>query len=96
MHLIWLSVVLPGMLFVVWAFPDSRRRSIWWLCLAIASLGCVGWVGLDLISYVSGGGKGPFMRALFALIMSTDVPVVALLIGSVINVAISNRFGTRQ
>ena len=96
MHLIWISLVVPGMLFVAWGFPDARRRSIWWMCLAIALFGGVAWVGFDLTLYLSGGGKNTLMRLVYAMIMSTDFPIVAMTIGSVLNLVICRNAKSSQ
>ena len=93
MHLIWLSFVVPGMLCVLWTVPESRQPWIWLISFAIAILGLVGIIGFDLFGFLAGGGNSEhgFMRAVFALIMLTDVPLVALALGSSLNWLISRR-----
>jgi hypothetical protein len=87
MHMIWLSIVIPSMLFVVWAFPVTRHRSVWSLCLGIAVLGLVGLIGFDLFVFFQQGGQWQhgFMKSVFSLLMNTDVPLVPLALGSFIN-----------
>lgn len=87
MHMIWLSSVIPGMLFVIWAFPATRRPWIWSLCLGIALLGIVAITGADLAGYLSSGGTpaNSFKRLIYTLILSRDIPVVALALGSMLN-----------
>ena len=96
MHLIWISLFVPGMLFVVWAFPQSRNPNIWLLSFTIAIIGLAILVGNDLIGFFSQGGqlKHGFMRAIFAVVMSIEVPCIALAIGSVSNWILSK--GDRQ
>jgi hypothetical protein len=81
------------MLFVVWAFPESRRPKVWATMLGVALLGILGVIGLDLFSFFSNGGQlaDVWMRAIFSVIMSTDIPVVALAVGSVVNWVITRR-----
>ena len=85
MHLVWMSVFVPGTLFVVWAFPAGRQPIIWSVIFGVAIAGLAAVVGLDLFVFFTqrGGGlsHGP-MRAVFAVIMSTDFPLVALAVGS--------------
>ena len=80
-------------MFVVWTIPKSRNPRIWLICLGVATLGLLGVIGIDLFDY--NAFKGPmdksFNRAVFAVIMSTDWPLVALVIGSIINWTISKR-----
>ena len=85
MHLVWMSVFVPGTLFVVWAFPAGRKSIIWSAVFGVAIAGLAAVVGLDLfVFFTQRGGSlshGP-MRAVFAVIMSTDFPLVALAVGS--------------
>ena len=98
MHMIWMSTVIPTLLFVVWAFPATRVPSIWSLCLEIALLGIAVVIGIDLIVFIRGGGQWQhaFMKAVFTVIMNTDIPLLALAMGSVINWTISRRFGRSE
>lgn len=93
MHLIWMSLFVPGMLFVVWAFPQSRQPSIWLISFALAIIGLAAMIGIDLFGFLSDGGQleHGFMRAVFAVIMETEIPYVALAVGSVANWMISRR-----
>jgi len=95
MHMIWFSVVIPSMLFVVWAFPMTRLPSIWSLCLGIAVLGIVGLVGFDLFMFLNQDGqwRDAFMKSVFSVAMNTDIPLVQFGLGCVINWAISRRIG---
>lgn len=86
-------MVLPGMLFVVWAFPECRHSRIWLISFVIAILGLVGVIGFDWFRYFSDRGRldHGFMRAIFAVIMSTNLPLVGLATGSIVNWMISRR-----
>jgi hypothetical protein len=84
MHLVWMSIFVPGALFVVWSFPARRQPNIWLVVLGIAIAGLAVVIGFDLFEYFTKrGGQLPhgFMRAVFAVIMSTDFPLVALAVG---------------
>ena len=94
MHMIWMSLVLPGMLFVVWSFPEARDTRIWLVGFLIAIVCLIAVIGIDLVPFLSKGGKAEhgFMRALFAVIMATDLPVVAFVVGSAVTWMVSRRY----
>ena len=96
MHLVWMSVFVPGMLFVVWAFPAGRQPNIWSVAFAVAMLGLAGVVGFDLFGYFSQGEalSGGFMRAVFAVITTTDIPLIALAVGSLACWILTRRKGS--
>ena len=85
------------MLFVVWVFPVTRVPAIWSLCLGIAILGMTVVVGIDLFAFFRGGGQWQhaLMRSVFSVIKNTDIPFLALALGSVFNWAISRRAGLK-
>lgn len=98
MHLIWFSIVLPGMLCVVWMLPESRQPWIWGLTFGIAVLGLIGLVGFDLYAFLSGGGKSEdgLRRAVFAILTATEIPFIAMAIGSAINWLISKKLPAKR
>ena len=75
------------MVFLVWAYPAMRARLIWLICLAITSVAVVGFVGFDLQQYLAGGGVvgDSFRRVCYKIATTTDFPLFAVWIGSVIN-----------
>ncbi len=80
------------MLFVVWAFPESRHRKIWGFCFLLAMLGVAGIILLDLFSSSGSTAKhGAWLGPMFAVLTATDIPVVALAIGSAINWFVSRK-----
>lgn len=93
-----MSLLVPGMLFVVWAFPESRRQNIWLVSFAIAVLGLVGVIAIDLFGFLADGGEPSqvFVRALFAAITATEMPFVAMAIGSILNGFVSHGKDTQD
>ena len=79
-----MSIFLPGTLFIVWAFPAGCQPRIWSAVFGIAILGIAVVIGLDLFGFLTQGGKisDGFMRAVFAVVMMIDIPLVALAVGS--------------
>lgn len=65
-----------------------RSRRIWLVCLAVASLVIVGFTGFDLQQYLAGGGAvgDSFQRVIYKIVTTADLPLVAVWIGSAINV----------
>ncbi|MFK7767478.1 MAG: hypothetical protein AB8B55_09680 [Mariniblastus sp.] len=94
MHLIWFSIIFPLSLFVIWAYPATRIKVIWSLCFLIAILGLVGVIGFDLYFFFAAGGEAKHsgMRALFAIIMNTDIPFFQLAIACGLNWTLSIRY----
>ncbi len=88
MHSVWLGLVVPIMFLLIWAYPVLRARRIWLICLAVVSLVIAGFAGFDLQQYLAGGGAtgDSFRRVIYKLVTMTDLPLVALWIGSVVNV----------
>jgi hypothetical protein len=93
MHLIWLSAVLPAMLFAVWAFPAARDRRIWELCLTVALLGIAVLITLELAGFFPAAGHPHSLLTRLTMLMltTTDLPVMAFAIGSLLNWTLSNR-----
>jgi len=65
-----------------------RLGRIWLVCLAVVSLGIAIFAGVDLQQYLWGGGASAdsFQRVFYTVITSTDFPMIAVWVGSVINV----------
>jgi len=91
MHLIWLSLVLPPMSFVVWAFPQTRVHDLWLFCLQICLVAFTAWVGWRLLTSVS-LQEINFQKIIFALITSIELPIFALPLGCAINWLTSRMF----
>ncbi len=93
MHLIWLSAILPAMLFIVWAIPAARDRKIWELCLTLALLGIVVLITLEFAGFFPAAGHPHSLltRITMLILTTTDFPVVAFAIGSIINWTVSKR-----
>ena len=87
MHSVWVGLTLPIMVFLVWGFSAMRRRRIWLGCLALALVGIAVVAGLDLQQFLAeGGATGDiFRRIVFKIATATDLPLVAIAIGSVAN-----------
>ena len=88
MHSLWLGLVVPIMVFLVWAYPSMRARLIWLICLAVTSLAVVGFLGFDLQQHLAGGGAvgDSFRRLVYKIATMNDFPLFAVWIGSVINI----------
>jgi hypothetical protein len=95
MHMIWFSIVVPAMVFVVWAFPITRSTSIWSLSfgIAIPVIACL--AGFDVFVFIQQGGSwsGVLKRSVFSLAMNTDIPMIQFSLGCIVNWAISKRTG---
>jgi len=87
MHSVWLGVALPIMIFLIWGFPVMRSRRIWLGCLALALVGIAVVAGLDLQQYLAKGGEAgeSLSRIAFKIATTTDLPLVAISIGSIVN-----------
>jgi len=87
MHSVWLGLTLPIMIFLIWGFPAMRSRRIWSGCLALALVGIGVVAGLDLQQYLATGGEAgeSLSRIAFKIVTSTDLPLVAISIGSIVN-----------
>ena len=88
MHSVWLGLVVPIMVFLVWAYPALRARRIWLICLVVASLAIAGLIGFDLQQSLARGGKSgaSFQQGIYTILTMTDLPLIAFWIGSVVNV----------
>jgi len=64
-----------------------RSRRIWLACLTLASVGIAVVAGLDLQQYLAKGGAtgDSFRRILYKLATATDLPLIAIAIGSLVN-----------
>ena len=82
------------MAFLIWAIPETRNPRIWRFCFVFAIVGLIGYMVFDVSRYLIGSGKANegFMRAVFAMITSTDFPFVAVAVGSVINGWLTRRW----
>ncbi|MEM7784974.1 MAG: hypothetical protein AAF623_16615 [Planctomycetota bacterium] len=87
MHLTWIALIVPGMFLIPWASPASRRPLIWKLTGFAAIFTLICWLGIDLLSYLATDGlvgESP-MRIIYAVLTLTDVPLLALILGSFLN-----------
>ena len=88
MHLIWMAIVVPGMFLIPWSSVSSRAPLIWKITGAVSLLGILSWIGIDLTQYLATDTARPsesFQRAAFAVITLTNVPLIAIGVGSVVN-----------
>ena len=87
MHSVWVGLTLPIMVFLIWGFPAMRRRRIWLGCLVLALVGLSVVAGLDLQQYLAEGGAtgDSFRRIVYRIATATDLPLVAIAIGSFVN-----------
>jgi hypothetical protein len=87
MHLIWLSLVLPAMFLMPWASKKMRLPKLWLAVFASALIGILIYVGIDLAQFFSNQGQANqgTMRVLFAVMSMTELPLIALAIGGIIN-----------
>jgi len=75
------------MFLLVWGCPPLRRTRLWLWIGGLALLGVAALVGIDLQNFLAGDGNfadSP-KRALFVLISSTDFPLMAAIVGTVVN-----------
>ena len=84
MHAIWLSVFVPTIFFLVWAIPEFRYRRIWLACLGVATTALVVFVGFK-VQQLPGAAEFLPQKAIFALVTSIDLPLLAIFAGSAIN-----------
>jgi uncharacterized integral membrane protein len=93
MHLIWLSLVLPAMFLMPWASKKMRLPKLWLAVFASALIGILIYVGIDLAQFFSNQGQANqgTMRVLFAVMSMTELPLIAIAIGSTINWSYSKK-----
>ena len=82
----WFALIVPAMLASVWIWPELGKPKLWFgLCLVLL-IGALAWLGLDLREFLANreaSGK-VWVRPLFALYVSSDTPVLPLLLGSLL------------
>ena len=93
MHSIWLSVIVPSLLLVVWGFPSTRVMRIWLIGIVISVVGLALVVGMDVNQFIVDGGTAShwWRRAILTTMSAIDIPVIAALIGCSINFVFSWR-----
>ncbi len=90
MHLIWLSLFVPTMVFVWNQFLAAQLLKVWVICAGIGVVGLGAVVGVDFVSFLgSVGGEYNMNRTLFALLTTHNFPLIAFLVGSVVNLTFS-------
>lgn len=93
MHLIWLSVVVPSLLFVVWAFPDSRHPKVWLACFGLALAGLLVVIGLDIASSSGNTAQHGWPKGqVYTVLQTTSFPLVAAIIGCIISWGVAKRW----
>ena len=86
MHTIWLSIFVPIMFFLIWGIPEFRRRSIWIASIALTTIAIAAFLGFKLQLFTAGGSTDQLLqKGLFTLVSSTDLPLLAILVGGVVN-----------
>jgi hypothetical protein len=85
MHLIWLSVVLPPMAFIVLNFRQTRRLEIWARCFWIALVVTAIWTGVGWFSMETQASIFTPQAMLYALVTSHQLPILAMTTGSAMN-----------
>ena len=91
----WFALIVPGMLAAVWIWPELRIPTLWFgLCVVILMAAAV-WLGMDLRQFLATRETSDkaIIRPLFTLYMSSDTPVLPLVLGSFVTGLICVRRG---
>ncbi len=76
-HTLWLCVLVPLAVLLIWAVPALRRPVIWWALLAGSLMLIAGLVGRDAWHYLAveqGQWQDLPRLALYCLAVNTDLP----------------------
>ena len=97
MHLIWLAMCVPPMLFAAVTIPAMRSTTIWAIGFAVTLLTLALFVAFDLQTITSNDVSAQLVpqQIAFSVIRFTDFPLLALVLGSFFTLLLV-RFGLKK